>query len=138
MRLKALVPLLLLFPAYPMRAADLAAATAAKIIRVIAQASGVAKVECADKEVAGELSSLGVGTDPESKVCWAASEKEVAHLAAQHKLVICGKEEWLGQGAGVALTAEGGRPAIFISVKNLTAAGVTLPDSIVKISKVVK
>jgi len=119
-------------------AGELAPPTAAKIIRVIVQASGGGKVECADKEIAGELSSLGIGADPAAKVCWAGSEKEAARFAGQKRLVICGNPDWLAAGAGVAITAEGGRPAIYLSVKNLGAIGVTLPDSIVKISKVVK
>ena len=138
MRFQALGLLSLFCLPIPLCAGELAAPTVAKIIRVIAQASGVAKVECGDKEIAGELSGLGVGNDPDSKICWAGSEKEVARFAAQHKLVICGNPDWLAQGASVALTAEGGRPAIFLSIKSLGPTGITLPDSIVKISKVVK
>jgi len=119
-------------------AGDLAAPTTAKFIRVIVQASGGGKVACAEKEIAGELAGLGVAIDPEAKVCWAASDKDVVRLAGQKKLVICGNPDWIAQGASVAVTAEGGRPAIYISLKNLGAIGVTLPDSIVKISKVVK
>jgi hypothetical protein len=119
-------------------AGELAAPTVAKIIRVIAAASGSAKVGCADKEIAGELSGLGLATDPEAKVCWAGNEKEVVRLAGLHRLVLCGNQDWLGQGASVALTAEGGRPSIYLQMKNLGGTGITLPDSIVKISKVVK
>jgi len=119
-------------------AGELAAPTSAKIIRVIVQASGAGKVACADKELAGELSGLGVATDPGAKVCWAGSDKDVTRLAGEHKLVICGNQDWLALGASVALTAEGGRPAIYLHVKNLAGTGITLPDSIVKISKVVK
>jgi hypothetical protein len=119
-------------------AGELAAPTAAKIIRVIVQASGGGKVECGDKEIAGELSTLGVSVEQAAKTCWAGSEKEAARLAGQKKLVICGNPDWLTTGAAVAITAEGGRPAIYLSIKNLGAIGVTLPDSIVKISKVVK
>ena len=119
-------------------AGDLAAPTAAKFIRVILQASGGGKVNCTDKEIVGALTDLGVGIDPESKVCWVGTDKEVARLAALKKLVICPNPDWIAMGASVAVTAEGGRPAIYISLKNLGANGVTLPDSIVKISKVVK
>lgn len=117
---------------------ELAAPTSAKIIRVIVQATGVGKVACTDKELVGELSGLGVPTDPGAKVCWAGNDKDVVRLAGEHKLVICGNQDWLAMGAAVALTAEGGRPAIYLNVKNLAATGITLPDSIVKISKVVK
>lgn len=119
---------------------ELAPPTAAKFIRVIVQAGGGGKVACADKEIAGELANLGVGVEAEAgaKVAWAASPKEVARLAGLHKLVICPNPDWLGEGAAVAITAEGGRPSIYLQMKNLGAAGVTLPDSVVKISKVVK
>jgi hypothetical protein len=117
---------------------ELAPPTAAKFIRVILQASGGDKVGCADREIAGQLANLGVGTDAEAKVAWAATAKEVARLAGQHRLVICPNPEWLGEGAAVAITAEGGRPSIYLQMKHLANAGVTLPDSIVKISKVVK
>jgi len=117
---------------------DLAAPTTAKFIRVIVQASGGGKVGCADKEIAGELTGLGVATDPEAKVCWAGSDKDVIRFVGLRRLVICGNPDWLSQGASVAVTAEGGRPAIYLNLKNLGATGVTLPDSIVKISKVVK
>ena len=117
---------------------ELAPPTAAKFIRVIAQASGESKAACSDKEIAGELATLGVGAGADAKVTWAASSKEVARLAAQHKLVVCPNPDWLAEGASVAITAEGGRPSIYLQMKNLANAGVTLPDSIVKISKVVK
>jgi hypothetical protein len=126
------------FLAVSLAAGDLAAPTAARIIRVIVQATGGTKVDCADKELAGELANLGLPQDPAAKVAWADSQHEVARLAKEGKLVICGREEWMADGAAVVLTAEGGRPSITLSMKNLGASGVTLPDSVVKIAKVVK
>jgi hypothetical protein len=129
--------LVLCFPALAW-GGDLAPATAAKLIRVIVQASGQSKVACTEKELAGELATLGVGAEPDAKVIWATAPKDVARLAAQHRLVVCPNPDWLAEGASVAITAEGGRPSIYLQVKNLAGVGVTLPDSIVKISKVVK
>lgn len=117
---------------------ELAPPTAAKFIRVIVQASGAGKVACPDKEIAGELTTLGVDLEADAKVTWAGNAKDVARLAAQHKLVICPNPDWLAEGAAVAITAEGGRPSIYLSSKSLASTGITLPDSIMKISKVVK
>ena len=117
---------------------ELAPPTTAKFIRVIATASGSPQVACADREIAGELATLGVATEANAKVAWAGSLKDVKQSAAQHRLVICPNPDWLPEGAAVAITAEGGRPSIYLSMKSLASAGITLPDSIVKISKVVK
>jgi DNA-binding IclR family transcriptional regulator len=119
-------------------AGDLAPSTEAKVIRTIAAASGGGKVECADKELASLLTGLGVSLDPGAKLAWADSDKEVARMSKQGKLVMCGSQDWFSQGASVAVTAEGGRPVIYLQVTNLALTGVTLPDSIVKLSKVVK
>ena len=117
---------------------ELAPPTAAKFIRVIVQASGTGKVASPDKEIAGELATLGVAIEADAKVTWAGNAKDVARLATQHRLVICPNPDWLAEGAAVAITAEGGRPSIYLSSKNLASAGITLPDSVMKISKVVK
>jgi hypothetical protein len=120
-----------------LQAGDLAAPTVAKFIRVIAS-SGGGKAACRDRDVAAELATLGVAVDPESKVVWVSLEAEVGKLARMGRLVICGKLELLAAGASVALVAEGGRPTIYISAKNLAGTGVALSDSVLKISKVVK
>jgi len=120
-----------------LHAGDLAAPTVAKFIRVIAS-SGGGKAACRDKEVAAELATLGVPVDAESKVVWVTLEAEVGKLAKLGRLVVGGKLEMLAAGASVALVAEGGRPTIYVSAKNLAGTGVTLPDSVLKISKVVK
>jgi hypothetical protein len=128
--------LLLLGLSASLGAGELAPATAAKIIRVIVLGSGGSKVDCQNKEIAADLS--GVAIDPEAKVAWADTDKDVARLAKLGKLVVCGNLDWLGSGASVAVVSEGGRPSITISPRNLATSGVTLPDPIVKISKVVK
>ena len=119
-------------------AGELAPTTEAKFVRVITVASGGGKVECANKEIAGELTSLGLALDPEAKVAWADTDKDVVRLAKLGRLVICGNVDWLAQGAAVAIVAEGGRPSISISLRALANAGVSLPDAVLKISKVQK
>ena len=119
-------------------AGELAPSTEAKVIRTIAMASGGGKVECADKELAGLLTGLGVSLDAGAKLAWADTDKDVARMSKQGKLVMCGNQDWFAQGAAMAVTAEGGRPVIYLQMTNLALSGVSLPDSIVKLSKVVK
>jgi hypothetical protein len=136
-RIRWILPLVCLSANLP--AADLAPPTVAKFIRLlIAAGGGVAKVNCADKEVAAELRSLGLAIDPEAAVVWAGSDREASKYGKLGKLVICGQLESLATGASVALVAEGGRPAIYISPRNLSGTGITLPDSILKLAKVAK
>jgi hypothetical protein len=119
-------------------AGDLAAPTVAKFIRVIASASGGSKVVCSDREIAGELTAINVPMEGDGKLVWATTEKDVTKFAKQGKLVICGSQDLLNAGAALAIVAEGGRPTIYISAKNLAASGITLSDSVMKIGKVVK
>ena len=120
----------------PLAAGELAAPTVAKFIHVILKGTGTKSVACADKAIAGELANLGVTVEGDSKIAWADTDKEVAALAKQGKLVVCGTRSLLGSGAGLAVVAEGGRPVIYLDHKAVAASGVTLPDTIVKLSKV--
>ena len=131
-----LIPILCLCA--PLPAGDLGAATVAKIIRVMAVGTGSKAVACEEKDIAGELANLGVALDPGARLAWAGSDKEASRLGKEGRLVMCGNPDWLALGAGAAITAEGGRPAIYLNLKNAGASGLTVPDSIVKISKVVK
>jgi len=126
---------LILVSATAVQAGEVAAPTIAKLIRIVA-ASG--KVACPDPEVAAELGKLGLALDPEARIVWAITDKDVSHYAKQSKLVICGQVGQLAQGASLAIVAEGGRPAIYIHSANLAASKVSLPDAVIKIGKVVK
>jgi hypothetical protein len=119
-------------------AGDLAPSIEAKMVRAIVGASGGGKVECDNKELAGLLTGLGVSVDPSAKLAWADSDKDASRLSKQGKLVMCGNQDWFAQGAALAFTAEGGRPVIYLNLTNLALSGISLPDSIVKLSKVVK
>jgi hypothetical protein len=120
-------------------AADLAPPTVAKFVRlVVAAGGGVAKVHCPDKEIAAELRALGLVIDPEGAVVWAGSDRDAVKYGKLGKLVICGQRDFLASGASIALIAEGGRPAIYISPRNLGGTGFILPDSVLKLAKVVK
>jgi len=111
----------------------------AKTPRVVAACGGSAgRIACQDGEVAAELRRLGVTVDPKAPIVWATSDREVAQSATPGRLVVCGHPGLLAKGAALAITAEGGRPAIYIHPGHMASSGLTLPDSVVKISKVVK
>ena len=136
MRSRCLLVVPLVCVCGPLVAGDLAAPTLAKFIRVLLVGTATKSVACGDKELGGELANLGVATDAEAKVVWADTPKDLARVARQGKLVICGTKAFLGEGAAVALVAVGGHPAIYINMKSVAASGLTLPDSIMKIVKV--
>jgi len=117
-------------------AGDLASATTAKFVRVILLGTGVKTVACADRDLAWDLGQLGVVLDPDSKVAWADTEKDVARFAKGGKLVICGSKALLASGATLAVAAEGGHPVIFANLRALAATNMTLPDNILKLAKV--
>lgn len=120
-------------------AGELAPPTEAKFIRVIVFATSGAKVDCSDRDIQAELPGVGLVNDASAKVAWAGSEKEVSRLAKQGKLVICGNPDWFPDGAGVAITADGGRPTIQLNMKAIGNSGMSLPDTIIKLaSKVVR
>jgi hypothetical protein len=52
--------------------------------------------------------------------------------------VICGHVSQIPSGAAIAIVAEGGRPAIYVSSSNLATSKVSIPDAVLKVGKVVK
>jgi hypothetical protein len=115
---------------------DLPTAIQAKFVKVLCAASGSpGKVACANGDFAGALGATGVTADPGSRVAWAASEGEVGKLKAAGKMVIVPKLEWLSKGGSIAVVEEEGKPAIYMHMGNISASGVTLADSVLKIGK---
>ena len=115
-------------------AEQLPIALTAKFIKVIASSSGVPSVICKDATIAAELTKIGV-TLGESKIAWASSPADVKVQAATGKLVICGNLNELPMGGSIAIIEEGGRPAIYLNMANVTKSGVTLGDAILKMGK---
>ncbi len=117
-------------------AADLPAETQAKFIKILASSAGSAgKVLCNNAALTTELGKVGVSPDATAKIAWASSEAEVKSLKSSGKLVICGKLEWLSEGGAIAIIEEGGKPQIYLSMRNISASGVTLSDAVLKIGK---
>jgi predicted Rossmann-fold nucleotide-binding protein len=117
-------------------ASDLAAQPIAKFIRVIAQSTNTKGVTCSNKEIARELTNLGVEIVPDSRLVWADSDKEIPFLARTGKFVICGTRSGVMAGAVLGLIAEEGRPAILLNSKALAATRISLPDNVLKLAKV--
>lgn len=116
-------------------AGDLAPELQAKLLRVILNGAGAqGKIACKDSALKGALEAVGLGIDGSSRVAWGSNPLEIKTLKTLGKLVICGRQEWLGQGASIALTEEGGRPRISLNKANITASGVPLSDDVLKIA----
>jgi len=119
-------------------AGEVAAPTVAKILRMIANNSGQAKIACQDAEVVAELTKLGVTQDHEAKVVWAINDGEVTKAVRANRMVICGQVSQIALGASIAIVAEGGYPVIYLKPSNATVSQVKIPDAVLKIGKVVK
>ncbi|MDP2876941.1 MAG: hypothetical protein Q8O00_12215 [Holophaga sp.] len=118
------------------QAGELPPEVLAKFVKLLSSsANSAGKVACKDGGMAGELAKLGVNADGGSKVAWAASEAEVRSLKSAGKLVLCGKLEWLPAGGAIAIVEEGGKPQIYLHMGNISASGVALSDTILKIGK---
>lgn len=131
---RPILPLLILSTSL-LSAGDLAPEVQAKLLRVIVNGAGAqGKIACKDAALKGALESVGLGIDASSRVAWGNNPLEIKTLKSLGKLVICGRQEWLGQGAAIALTEEGGRPRISLNKGNITASGVALSDDVLKIA----
>ena len=111
-------------------AADLA--IAAKLVKIIASSAG-GKVSCRDAAMKAALEGAGVTVDNDAKIAWATNPVEIKMLRSQNRLVITGNKAFLGSGAGIAITEEGGKPKIYLNQANITPSGVTLSDAIYKV-----
>lgn len=126
--------LISLFLSLGLYAGDLPTDVQAKFVKILALNAGAgSKVSCKDSTLLAELTKAGVSPDTGSKVAWASTEAELASLKG--KMIICGQVNWLSKGASIALVEEGGKPAIYLHMQNISASGVTLSDAILKIGR---
>jgi hypothetical protein len=115
-------------------AGDLPPEVAAKLIKIIATATG-GKVSCRDSAMKAALEGAGVTVDGDSKIVWATNPVEIKMLKSQNRLVITGNKNLLAQGASIAIVEDGGKPKIFLNQPAITASGVTLSDAIYKVGE---
>jgi len=115
-------------------AGDLPPEIAAKLIKIIATATG-GKVSCRDSAMKAALEGAGITVDGDSKIVWATNPVEIKMLRSQNRLIITGNKNYLSSGAGIAIVEDGGKPKIFLHQPNITASGVALSDAIYKVGE---
>ncbi len=113
-------------------AGDLPPEVAAKLIKIIATASG-GKVSCRDSGMKSALEAIGVTVDGDSRVVWATNPVEIKMLKG--RLIIVGRKEFLSAGAGIAIVEDGGKPKIYLNQASVTASGVAMADAIYKLGE---
>lgn len=115
-------------------AGDLPPEIAAKLIKIIATATG-GKVSCRDSAMKAALEGAGVTVDGDSRIVWATNPVEIKMLRSQNRLIITGNKNFLASGAGIAIVEDGGKPKIFLHQPNIAASGLTLSDAIYKVGE---
>jgi hypothetical protein len=105
-----------------------------KFLRILMSSCGQYGLACPDPAMKAKLESVGLNIAPTFKLAFASSEEEVRSLKKAGKLVVVTRPEWLAAGAGVAVTSVDGKPQIRLDANNIKASGVTLSDTIIKMS----
>ena len=104
-------------------------------LRVISASVGVpGRVACRDIDISIQLKKDGLSPDATSPVAWAASGSQIATFLTEGKLVVCGRESGLKDGASIAVFKEGGKPVMAVSPRNAALGGFILSDALLKIS----
>lgn len=112
----------------------LAPSLAAKFMNIISTSDGGdGRVACAPGEMAQELGKAGVKVDDGGTFAWANNPGELAAFQKQGKIVVVGSMDLLKAGAPLALVAQGGRPAVFISGPGRT--NPRIPSAVKKIAR---
>ena len=107
----------------------------AKFVKVLLTSSGQFGFACNDEALKARLEALGVSVGPGFKFAWGRSEPEVVALKAQGRFIVCPNVDWFKAGACIAVVQEEGRPQLYLSVANVKASGVAVPEAILKIAK---
>lgn len=115
-------------------AGELPAETTAKLLKVVVTGSGE-KINCRDGAMKAALEATGVPLDSYGKIVWSSNPTEIKMLKSQHKLIITNRPDQLGMGASMSISEDGGKPKIHLHTGNLSASGVTLSDSILKMGE---
>jgi hypothetical protein len=107
----------------------------AKFVKILVTSMGQFGFACNDDALKARLEGMGISVGPGFKFAWAMSDAEVMALKAQGRFIVCPNPDWFKHGACMAVTQEEGRPQLFMSVANVKASGVVLPEAIAKIAK---
>ena len=126
--------LLLLVVSLGLLAQDLPLNVQVKFLRIMMSSAGQYGVACLDATTKARLESVGLNVGPQFKLGVATSEEEVKTLKKAGKLVIVNNPAWLTAGAGVAITSVDGKPQITLNAANIKASGVTVSDTLIKMS----
>jgi hypothetical protein len=105
-------------------------------LRVISASLGTpGRVACKDIDLSMQLKKDGLSPDGGAPLAWANSGNQIkGYLAGGNRLVVCGEENGLKEGASIAIFKENGKPVLVVSIKNATANGFTLSDALLKIA----
>lgn len=117
-----------------LRAGELPQELAARLLKVVVAGTG-SGVFCRDGAMKAALEAQGLSTDSGSKVAWSNNPAEVKALKSQGKLVVSGRPDLMGQGAGVVLVEENGKPKILLNPGAISASGVSLSDTVLKVGE---
>lgn len=122
--------------AFGLAAQDLSPEVQAKFVKTLVSSTGQFGFACNnDAALKKSLEAAGVSVAPGFKLAWAATEAEVKTLKADGRLVVVPKLQWLKLGGGVAIVEDEGKPQFYLNMANVKASGLTIPDTIIKISK---
>jgi hypothetical protein len=94
------------------------------------------RVACKDIDLSVQLKKDGLSPDAKAPVAYAVSSAQIKAFLADGKLVVCGEEPGLKEGASIAVFKENGKPVLVVNLKNAAATGLTLSDSLLKIARV--
>lgn len=132
---RTILPALILMAGTVLAAQGTPLEVQAKFVKVLLTASGQFGFACNDPALKSKLEALGISVGPGFKFAWAMSDAEVVALKVQDRFIVCPNVDWFKHGACLAVVQEEGRPQLYLSVANVKASGVTVPEAIVKIAK---
>ena len=105
-------------------------------LRVISASMGApGRVACKDIDLSMQLKKDGLSPDAKAPMAFAVSPAQIKTYLADGKLVVCGEEALLKEGASIAIFKEGGKSVMVVSLKNASASGFTLSDTLLKIAR---
>jgi hypothetical protein len=106
-------------------------------LKVISASVGTpGRVACKDIDLSIQFKKDGLSPDAKAPVAFAVSSAQIKAYLADGKLVVCGEELGLKEGASIAVFKENGKPVLVVNLKNAAATGLTLSDALLKIARV--